>query len=119
MGPSLPFRVEGRVRAHALNLLKSAPADGSVLAMTPYSPISLYPHIFKNLQYKPFEDFTPVGTASMIHHGFAVGPMVPASVKNVKDFIVWAKANGWNAPKPPTRMPVFADDPGRRGKYPR
>ena len=77
----------------ALNLLKSAPADGSVLAMTPFSPISLYPHIFKNLQYKPFEDFTPVGTSSMIHHGFAVGPMVPASVKNVKDFVVWAKAN--------------------------
>ena len=49
--------------------------------------------IFKNLQYKPFEDFTPVGTASMIHHGFAVGPLVPASVKNVKDFIAWAKAN--------------------------
>ena len=77
----------------ALNLLKSAPADGSVLAMTPFSAISLYPHIFKNLQYKPFEDFTPVGTASMIHHGFAVGPLVPASVKNVKDFIAWAKAN--------------------------
>ena len=48
----------------ALNLLKGAPADGSVLAMTPFSGISLYPHIFKNLQYKPFEDFTPVGTAS-------------------------------------------------------
>ena len=77
----------------ALNLLKSAPADGSVLAMTPFSAISLYPHIFKNLQYKPFEDFTPVGTSSMIHHGFAVGPMVPASVKNVKDFVAWAKAN--------------------------
>jgi len=77
----------------ALNLLKPAPADGSVLAMTPFSAISLYPHIFKNLQYKPFEDFTPVGTASMIHHGLAVGPMVPASVKNVKDFIAWAKAN--------------------------
>jgi tripartite-type tricarboxylate transporter receptor subunit TctC len=77
----------------ALNLLKPAPTDGSVLAMTPFSAISLYPHIFKNLQYKPFEDFTPVGTASMIHHGLAVGPMVPASVKNVKDFIAWAKAN--------------------------
>ena len=77
----------------ALNLLKTSPADGSVLAMTPFSGISLYPHIFKNLQYKPFEDFTPVGTSSMIHHGFAVGPMVPASVKTVKDFVVWAKAN--------------------------
>jgi tripartite-type tricarboxylate transporter receptor subunit TctC len=77
----------------ALNLLKSAPADGSVLAMTPFSAISLYPHIFKNLQYKPFDDFTPVGTSSMIHHGLAVGPMVPATVKTVKDFLAWAKAN--------------------------
>jgi tripartite-type tricarboxylate transporter receptor subunit TctC len=77
----------------ALNLLKSAPTDGSVLAMTPFSAISLYPHIFKNLQYKPFEDFTPVGTSSMIHHGLAVGPMVPATVKTVKDFLAWAKAN--------------------------
>jgi tripartite-type tricarboxylate transporter receptor subunit TctC len=77
----------------ALNLLKSAPADGTVLAMTPFSAISLYPHIFKNLQYKPFEDFTPVGTSSMIHHGLAVGPMVPATVKTVKDFLAWAKAN--------------------------
>ncbi len=77
----------------ALNLLKSAPADGSVLAMTPFSAISLYPHIFKNLQYKPFEDFTPVGTSSMIHHGLAVGPMVPAAVKTVKEFLAWAKAN--------------------------
>lgn len=77
----------------ALNLLKTAPADGSVLAMTPFSPISLYPHIFKNLQYKPFEDFTPVGTSAAMHHGLAVGPMVPASVKTVKDFLAWAKAN--------------------------
>ena len=77
----------------ALNLLKTSPADGSVLAMTPFSAISLYPHIFKNLQYKPFEDFTPVGTSSMIHHGLAVGPMVPASVKTVKEFLAWAKAN--------------------------
>ena len=77
----------------ALNLLKSAPTDGSVLAMTPFSAISLYPHIFKNLQYKPFEDFQPVGTSSMIHHGLAVGPMVPATVKDVKGFLAWAKAN--------------------------
>jgi tripartite-type tricarboxylate transporter receptor subunit TctC len=77
----------------ALNLLKSAPTDGSVIAMTPFSAISLYPHIFKNLQYKPFEDFQPISTSSMIHHGLAVGPMVPPTVKTVKDFLAWAKAN--------------------------
>lgn len=77
----------------ALNLLKTAPTDGSVIAMTPFSAISLYPHIFKNLQYKPFEDFQPISTSSMIHHGLAIGPMVPASVKDVKGFLAWAKAN--------------------------
>jgi tripartite-type tricarboxylate transporter receptor subunit TctC len=29
----------------------------------------------------------------MIHHGLAVGPLVPASVKTVQDFLVWARAN--------------------------
>ena len=40
----------------------------------------------------------------------------PGPIANIN---AWAKANGWNAPKPPTRMPVFTDDPGRRGKYPK
>jgi hypothetical protein len=37
----------------------------------------------------------------------------------IADIHAWAKANGWNAPKPPTRMPVFNDDPKRRGSYPK
>jgi len=77
----------------ALESLKNAPADGSALAMTPFSAVSLYPHIYSKLSYDPFKDFTPVGTASMIHHGLAVGPLVPASVKTVKDYLAWAKAN--------------------------
>lgn len=77
----------------ALEGLKIAPADGSVLAMTPFSCVSLYPHIYSKLSYDPVKDFVPVGTASMIHHGFCVGPLVPASVRNIKDFLAWAKAN--------------------------
>ena len=77
----------------ALDSLKSAPADGSVLAMSPFSALSLYPHIYSKLAYDPFKDFIPVGTASMIHHGLAVGPMVPSSVKTVREYLEWAKAN--------------------------
>ena len=77
----------------ALEALKSAAADGSVLAMTPFSCLSLYPHIYSKLAYDPARDFVAVGTASMIHHGLAVGPVVPAAVKNVRDFLAWAKAN--------------------------
>ena len=77
----------------ALEALKMAPADGSALAMGPFSTVSLYPHIHSTLSYDPIKDFVTVGTASMIHHGLAVGPLVPATVKTVKDYLAWAKAN--------------------------
>jgi tripartite-type tricarboxylate transporter receptor subunit TctC len=77
----------------ALEALKTSPADGSTLAMSPFSALSIYPHVYKKLNYDPFKDFVTVSISSVIHHGFAVGPMVPASVKNLKDFLAWAKAN--------------------------
>ena len=76
----------------ALESLKSSPADGSTLALAPVSAMANYPFIYPKLGYDP-KDFAPVSTAAIVHHGLAVGPLVPASVKNVKDFLVWAKAN--------------------------
>lgn len=77
----------------ALDALKISPSDGSVLALTPFSPISIYPHVYKKLSYDPVADFIPVSIASIMHHGLAVGPVVPASVTDVKGFVAWAKAN--------------------------
>jgi tripartite-type tricarboxylate transporter receptor subunit TctC len=77
----------------ALDALKQSAADGSVLCMSPYSALSIYPHVYRKLSYDPFVDFVPVSTSSVIHHGFAVGPQVPASVTDVKGFLAWAKAN--------------------------
>jgi tripartite-type tricarboxylate transporter receptor subunit TctC len=77
----------------ALELLKPAAPDGATIAMTPYSALALYPHIYAKLPYNPFTDFTMLGTSSMIHHGFCVGPKVPETVKNLRDFVAWAKAN--------------------------
>ncbi len=76
----------------ALEALKSSAADGSVLAVSPFSAVAIYPHIYKNMRYAP-EDFAPVSIAAIMHHGLAVGPLVPASVKTLKDFLAWAKAN--------------------------
>lgn len=76
----------------ALDVLKTAPSDGSALALTPFSCISIYPHIYTKLSYAP-QDFVPVSIAAVMHHGLAVGPLVPASVKTVRDFLAWAKAN--------------------------
>jgi tripartite-type tricarboxylate transporter receptor subunit TctC len=77
----------------ACETVKNAPADGSVLLLTPYSCTSVYPHIYTKLGYDPFKDLTPVSIAAVMHHGLAVGPMVPATVKSVRDYVAWAKAN--------------------------
>ena len=77
----------------AVESVKSAAPDGATLLLTPYSCTSIYPHIYKKLSYDPFKDLTPISIAAIMHHGLAVGPMVPASVKTVKDYVAWAKAN--------------------------
>ena len=77
----------------AVEAVKNAPADGSSLLLSAYSMLLIYPHIYRNLSYDPFKDFAPVVMASVLSHGLAVGPMVPASVKSVKDFVAWCKAN--------------------------
>jgi tripartite-type tricarboxylate transporter receptor subunit TctC len=91
-----PALVENRPGAGgriALDGLKAAPPDGSVLALTPFSPMSIYPHVYRKLSYDPVADFVPVSIAAIMHHGLAVGPAVPDSVKDVKGFVAWAKAN--------------------------
>ncbi len=77
----------------ALDVLKPAPADGSHLALTPFSMLAVFPHVYRNLSYDPFKDFVPISMTSIINHGLAVGPVVPESVKNVRQFLDWAKAN--------------------------
>jgi len=76
----------------AIEDLRRSAADGSTLLLTPAGMVTLYPHIYKSLSYG-IDDVTPVGTACMVTFGFGVGPLVPESVRNVRDFLAWAKAN--------------------------
>ena len=72
--------------------LKRSPADGSTMLLTPTGIITLYPHIYSKLAYR-IEDVTPVSTGCRVVFGFGVGPAVPESVKNLKDYLAWAKAH--------------------------
>jgi len=54
--------------------------------------LSIYPYTYRKLQYA-LEDVTPVSLAMYTHHVLSVGPAVPESVKSLKDFFAWAKAN--------------------------
>jgi tripartite-type tricarboxylate transporter receptor subunit TctC len=76
----------------AVDELKRSPNDGSTLLLTPAAMITLYPHLYTKLPYG-IQDVTPVCTAGKVVFGFGVGPAVPESVKNVKDFLAWLKAN--------------------------
>jgi tripartite-type tricarboxylate transporter receptor subunit TctC len=76
--------------------LKEANPDGSTLLLTPSSMLSIYPFTYPKLQYT-LEDVSPVSVGAYINHGLAVGPAVPDSVKTLKDFIAWAKANDFKA----------------------
>lgn len=77
----------------ALEALKTAEPDGSTMVITPASMISLYPHVYRKLSYNPLTDFVPVGMMASFPFVLVVGPMVPAQVKSVADFIAWCKAN--------------------------
>lgn len=77
----------------AVETVKAAAPDGATLLLTPHSVLTVYPGIYPKLSYKPFEDLTPVALGGTLSHALAVGPMVPASVKNVADFLAWAKAH--------------------------
>lgn len=77
----------------AVTAARDSAADGSVLLLTISSALAIYPFTYSKLPYKPMEDVTPVSLTCYANHGLAIGPQVPASVKNIPDFLAWCKAN--------------------------
>ena len=71
-------------------LRRSAP-DGATLLITPAAMITLYPHLYSKLSYG-LDDVTPVARATSVVFGLGVGPAVPDTVRNLNDFLGWAKA---------------------------
>jgi tripartite-type tricarboxylate transporter receptor subunit TctC len=77
----------------AVQSMKGAATDGSVLLQTPASMLMIYPHIYKSLPYNAFTDVTAVSLACTFDFGFCVGPAVPENIKDIPQFLAWAKAN--------------------------
>lgn len=77
----------------AVSAVKAAAPDGATILITPASPMALHPFTYKSLPYDPVKDLLPVSGAVMFDYALAVGPMVPASVTTVPEFLAWCKAN--------------------------
>jgi tripartite-type tricarboxylate transporter receptor subunit TctC len=77
----------------AVQSMKGARVDGSIILQTPASMLMIYPHIYEKLAYDAFADVTAVALACTFDFGFCVGPAVPDSVKGIPEFLAWCKAN--------------------------
>ena len=77
----------------ALDTLKASEPDGTTMVVTPSSMMALYPHVYKKLSYDPVKDFTPVAMLASFPFVLTVGPLVPAQIKTVAEFMAWCKAN--------------------------
>ncbi|MBR1367526.1 MULTISPECIES: Bug family tripartite tricarboxylate transporter substrate binding protein [Bradyrhizobium] len=79
----------GRV---AVEAVKTADADGSVMLLAPLGFMMFFPHVYKSLRYQP-QDFTPVSTIASTPTLLTIGPKVPGEVKTLTDFVAWCRAN--------------------------
>jgi len=77
----------------SVEYVKNADPDGSVMLFTPDFPITVYPHSFRSLSYDPLRDFIGVAPTTKSALTYNIGPMVPANVKTLADFVTWCKAN--------------------------
>jgi tripartite-type tricarboxylate transporter receptor subunit TctC len=80
----------GRV---ALQTLKSAAADGSVMAFTPVDQLALFPHIYTQLGYDPLEDFAAVTPVCAVQFLLTIGSRVAANVTTIDEFVRWGRDN--------------------------
>lgn len=88
--------VENRVGAAgriAVDYVKNADPDGSVMFFTPDFIMSVYPHSYRKLGYDPIRDFAPVAIGAKSMLALCAGPMLPANVNTVTQYVQWAKAN--------------------------
>jgi tripartite-type tricarboxylate transporter receptor subunit TctC len=77
----------------AVEYVKNAEPDGSVVLFTPDFPITVYPYSFRSLTFDPERDLTPVTTVTKSMLTFNIGPAVPESVTTLGDFVDWCRAN--------------------------
>ncbi|MDM0075849.1 tripartite tricarboxylate transporter substrate-binding protein [Variovorax sp. J2P1-59] len=77
----------------AVSYLKTLAKDGSNVYVGVSSPLTVYPVTYKKLPYDPDKDLIAVGSLGTFDLALAVGPMVPASVHDLKSYFEWAKKN--------------------------
>lgn len=90
-----PAIVENRAGAAgrlAIEQVKASNADGDTLLLVPHGPVTLFPHVFRNLRFDMEKDFVPVTRIATGDYALSIGPAVPA--RDLPRFIAWLKTAG-------------------------
>jgi tripartite-type tricarboxylate transporter receptor subunit TctC len=78
----------GRIGVSAV---KNAAPDGQTVLITPFAAMTIFPHVYRTLDYNPFTDFAPVSQLVTFDFGIATGPTVPA--KTPQELVAWLRKN--------------------------
>jgi tripartite-type tricarboxylate transporter receptor subunit TctC len=78
----------GRIGVSAV---KNAAPDGLTVLFTPFAAVTIYPFVYRTIDYDPFTDLRPLSQICTFDFGMAVGPDVP--VKTPQELVAWLKAN--------------------------
>lgn len=76
----------------AVDAVKAAAPDGQMLLVAPQGPMTLFPHVFRNLRYDPARDFVPVTRVASGDFALTIGPLVPA--RDFAGFRSWLASAG-------------------------
>lgn len=74
----------------ALGYVKRQPADGSTLIIAPDPGFTLFPHLYKKLDYDPVKDFTPI--AQLVTAPYAVTAGLDTGVTSMQEMARKVKA---------------------------
>jgi tripartite-type tricarboxylate transporter receptor subunit TctC len=78
----------GRIAADAV---KNAAPDGTTLLVMPIGPMTVAPHVYKDLGFDPLKDFAPVALGATFQFAIGVGPA--SGAKTWDQFVAWARSN--------------------------
>ncbi len=85
--------IEGRNTRNASDTVRSALPDGETLLQVISSSLTLFPSVYKHLEFDPLTDFAPVALMGDFPYALAVGPLVPRQVTTLSHYLHWVADN--------------------------
>jgi len=77
----------------AAEYVRGRAPDGTAIFAGPTVAVTLYPHIYKSLNYDPLQDLTPVTRMTAFPIALFAGPALPDSVRGLDQLRAWLLAD--------------------------